>query len=163
MVSVRTSILEDLDPYPRTNRRLSTTPSTAKSRQTVECPRVGQARQRPGCTAGRQRVATRPRRPSLRSGSPGVVRSERSRTSGSVWSFTARLDALVPAWFALGRFGILIPPSLTTLRAVLLRYIQCDRCVAKVRTRVLLGTVNDGPVTVLLWCPRLVPTSRRRE
>lgn len=42
-------------------------------------------------------------------------------------------------------------------------YIQCDRCVAKVRTRVLLGTVNDGPVTVLLWCPRLVPTSRRRE
>jgi len=31
-VSVRTSILEDLDVYPRTSRRPSTTPSTAKSR-----------------------------------------------------------------------------------------------------------------------------------
>ncbi|MFJ6257121.1 hypothetical protein, partial [Pseudarthrobacter sp. NPDC092076] len=31
MGSVRTSILEDLDVYPRTSRRPSTTPSTAKS------------------------------------------------------------------------------------------------------------------------------------
>jgi hypothetical protein len=34
MGSVRTSILEDLDVYPRTSRRPSTTPSTAKSRIT---------------------------------------------------------------------------------------------------------------------------------
>ena len=33
MGSVRTSILEDLDVYPRTSRRPSTTPSTAKSHQ----------------------------------------------------------------------------------------------------------------------------------
>ena len=31
MVSVRTSILEDLDAYPRTSRRSRATPSTAKS------------------------------------------------------------------------------------------------------------------------------------
>ncbi|MFJ6271796.1 VTC domain-containing protein, partial [Pseudarthrobacter oxydans] len=35
MGSVRTSILEDLDVYPRTSRRPSTTPSTAKSRETL--------------------------------------------------------------------------------------------------------------------------------
>jgi hypothetical protein len=35
MGSVRTSILEDLDVYPRTSRRPSTTPSTAKSQKTV--------------------------------------------------------------------------------------------------------------------------------
>ena len=34
-VSVRTSILEDLDVYPRTSRRPSTTPSTAKSPKTL--------------------------------------------------------------------------------------------------------------------------------
>ncbi|WP_292675443.1 hypothetical protein, partial [Microbacterium sp. SCN 70-200] len=38
MGSVRTSILEDLDVYPRTSRRPSTTPSTAKSHKTsVAC------------------------------------------------------------------------------------------------------------------------------
>jgi len=38
MGSVRTSILEDLDVYPRTSRRPSTTPSTAKSLQRVVHP-----------------------------------------------------------------------------------------------------------------------------
>ncbi|MFJ6157825.1 hypothetical protein ACIQF4_13890, partial [Pseudarthrobacter sp. NPDC092202] len=36
MGSVRTSILEDLDVYPRTSRRPSTTPSTAKSHEMGE-------------------------------------------------------------------------------------------------------------------------------
>ncbi|WP_394278390.1 Lsr2 family protein [Microbacterium sp.] len=36
MVSVRTSILEDLDAYPRTSRRSRATPSTAKSRFSVD-------------------------------------------------------------------------------------------------------------------------------
>ena len=35
MVSVRTSILEDLDAYPRTSQRSRATPSTAKSQKTV--------------------------------------------------------------------------------------------------------------------------------
>lgn len=35
MVSVRTSILEDLDAYPRTSRRSRATPSTAKSQFTL--------------------------------------------------------------------------------------------------------------------------------
>ena len=40
-VSVRTSILEDLDVYPRTSRRPSTTPSTAKSRIGGSCVNSG--------------------------------------------------------------------------------------------------------------------------
>jgi len=38
MVSVRTSILEDLDVFPRTTRLPSTTPSTAKSLQSSQAP-----------------------------------------------------------------------------------------------------------------------------
>lgn len=32
-------------------------------------------------------------------------------------------------------------------------YTQCDGCVAEVSIRALLGTVNTGPVTVMLGCP----------
>jgi len=46
MVSVRTSILEDLDVFPRTTRLPSTTPSTAKSRQTVAVTERCASRQR---------------------------------------------------------------------------------------------------------------------